>query len=411
MGSNGGGTNVIRLEVALKGSISKEEVLKYLKDNKTIKYLNVLRLGKLKWFSLPKWILTDKPTDINVKSAFIEGDIIPHEIMNEPIDIQKEAGFKVWLLHRSNDRFSLLFSFHHALFDNRSVCAFIKTLSSNVEAKSYFAKETNLPIATALKGLFKIARFSYTYATKEMGTFCTSSKNANRKTRVVRFNKLQTQTIKANFSQGGSIKYPGAYLVALTGLAIAPLLEKKDPDYKFMWVPIPVDLKPKGSEPYIFGNKISFIYFKMYRENLNSIKDTFDRNISQMKYQIKQRLPHDQHNFLSVYRRIPIPIYYWMFKGPSRGKLLTYTLSYLGQPFKDLKTLFGREVLDITNYATSPSPPGISFVFAENHDQLKLTINFDKQVLSEKEIDSLLEQIYLNLDVDNPISKNYMLHK
>lgn len=411
MSCNGGGTNVIRLEIALNKALTKEDVQDRLKNNKSLKYLSSIRLSPQKWFSLPKWITINNPEEISIKSAFIDGDSIPHEIMNEPIDILKEAGFKIWLLHKNNNRFSILFSFHHALFDNRSVCAIIKTLSKGDETSNYFAKEKKLSWRNKLKGLFKIAKFSYTYATKEMGTLCTSSKNANRKTRVHKFTETQSARIKTNFTKGSAIEFPGAYLSALTATAIAPLLEKSDPNYKFMWVPIPVDLKPKGSEEYIFGNKISFLYFKMYRENLHSIDATFERNISQMKYQIKQRLPHDQDTFLSVYRRIPMPIYYWMFKGPSRGKLLTFTLSYLGQPFKELKTLFGREVLDITNYATSPSPPGISFVFAENNGCLKLSINFDKQVVTDKEIDKLLETIIQLIEMENSLSKNYMLHK
>jgi len=411
MSCNGGGTNVIRLELQLKGTISKEAVLRHFKSNKTLLYLNAIRLAKIKWFSAPKWVLTNNPAEISIKSAFIAGDAIPHEIMNESIDIQKEAGFKVWLLYRTNNTCSILFSFHHGLFDNRSVCAFVKTLSTNIETDSYFAEEKRLPFTEAVRGLYRIAKFSYTHATKEMGSFCSSSKNANRKTRVVRFSKSQSETIRSNYSQGASIEFPVAYLSALTGVAINEILAQKDPNFEFLWVPIPVDLKPKGSEQFVFGNKISFIYFKMYRDKLDSIKDTFERNISQMKYQIKERLPRDQHTFLSVYRWIPMPLYYWMFKGPSKGKLLSYTLSYLGQPFKDLKTLFGKEVLDVTNYATSPSPPGISFVFAENHGQLKLTINFDKQVLSKKEIDTLIEKIEFSIAADMSTPKNYMLHK
>ena len=411
MTKNGGGTNVIRLEIELKEPISEEEVKSQLKHNESVRFLSRIRLGRLKWFRIPRWELTPEAESISVKTAYIDGNTIPHEIMNESIDIQKEAGFKIWLIHKNNNRFSILFSFHHALFDNRSVCALIKAITTNETSADFFAVEKGLQLKPAVKGLLKIAKFSYTYATKEMGTFCVSSKNANRKTRVINFSEAESSKIKANFHNGSSISFSAAYLAALTGNALAPILEQKDPDYKFMWVPTPVDLKPKGSEEYLFGNKISFLYFKMHKEDLHSVSKLFERNISQMKYQIKQRLPFDQNTFLSVYKRVPMPLYYWMFKGPSRGKLLSYTLSYLGEPFKDLKRIFGKEVLDTINYATSPSPPGISFVFAESKGRLKLSINFDKKVISENEIDEFLNTIYNSINPEKSTSKNYTLHK
>ncbi len=393
---HGGTGHEARLAIYFNGVVDLETVKSEISSNELCNRLAKIRLSKNGGLGFPFLYFIEKKNSIPISFHQVESDKIPDPVMNYTVDVFKEPPLHIALLHFGNGNSCVLFTFHHILFDFAGVQSFINSLTGMKDIPLFPPNEKPAKFSIRFRRFFREVFFTFKEANWKM-TVAERKLPQERPLKFVyrelSFTKEETARIFKNCEHRGLSLNRSSFLVGVVCKALHDEIFSKQRKHEFIWVPVPVNNRKKSNRDAILFNGLTFLYYKLNPEDLQSLEATLERIGNQLREQVRKELPQAFVDFCDGYWFMPMPFYYPMLNLPSWGKLSSLAFSSLGNTFSGLDKMFGLPVSEIKNYPANPVSPGFTFLFYEFRGTLRLMTSWVEGQYNSDEQKSVLSSV------------------
>lgn len=392
----GGLGHEARLAIYLDGKLDKQHFQQALDNNSHFRELQTIRVSKTFGLGYPSVTFTNKMGIIPVTYQELNGTEIPESALNIQVKVFENPPMHIQVLYLSDNTTCVLFTFHHILFDFAGVQSFISSLCGIKNIPLLPAESKQRPFNKRFKAFFDAVFFTFKEANAKMTVEekpLPRHKPLHVTYKEVIFTAHEKQCIYENASKYGLSLNLGMYLLAGVSKSVHDEIFSKQKHHKFIWAPVPVNVRKKGTADAILLNGLSFLFYKLRPEVLHDLESTSKEIKSQMIDQMRKDLPAAFIDFSDGYWYMPLPFYAPMLYLPSWGKLSSFSFSVLGNTFQDLSEFMGLKVTNITNYPSNSIAPGITFLFYEFRGELRMMTSWVKNQYTSEEQDQVLRKV------------------
>lgn len=395
-----GSTNVCHYVLELEGKIDARDFAEHVQAMDDLTWLSSLAPIKNNPVSIPAWKSSSKIGRIPV-SVVESNELIPHEILNQKVKhTEHQAHFTI--VNRSNGNSSVIFSWHHLIMDGYGVVLLLQQLShpQNKKLKSVVNPEPKSLLGVAQLMNAARAKFFIDKVSRQPLTSIAPKKklrDQNQKIRFVRFAEEETQSLdRLGQTTGARFGRSPLYLGA-AARSVYRVLKSRGLPVKNFWIPVPKDLRKKGSTGPLLGNHTSLMFYRLKGEVLNSFPETVKSINEQMVAQIKSGISNDYDMLIRLLRRTPTPLYYFWIKGLRGGSLASFLFTVAADHPDELMNFQGHPVAGAWSIPSGVYPPGLSFAFMRFKNTLQLMICYFEGVITETEADEMANSIRQDL--------------
>jgi hypothetical protein len=390
--NSGVSTNICHYLLELDGCFDADKFKRKINNNKEMLWLASLEPYKKFPFSLPKWISENKITDIPVLTHTTD-ELMPTIIINRGMRTD-ESNICVDILCRSSGNTALIFSWNHLIMDGYAVVLLLKQLANCAgESLSHVVDEDQKKklrfreLVNATRAKFFVDRISK----KPLSSIAPekSIRNRNQKIKIIRFSAEESAAVDKRGPQLGAQFGRSAFYLASAARGVKVLLQEKNIIQHDFWVPVPKDQRRKGSNGPLLGNHLSFLFYRLKADELNSLKETVKSVNAQMADQIKKGISKDYDMLMTYLRRTPTPLYYFWIKGPRGGSLASFLFTVAADHPDDFMKFDGHTIKEAWSFPPGIYPPGLNFAFMRFRDKLQIMIMYFEEVITEREIELL----------------------
>ncbi|MDH3212838.1 MAG: hypothetical protein OEM05_10170 [Myxococcales bacterium] len=195
----------------------------------------------------------------------------------------------------------------------------------------------------------------------------------------------RTERAVANAGRRSGFLTPMLFYLAVAIRAHHAVYRARGADPGSYLVPLPVNLRPRGTEGAIFRTHVSLIWFQVLPERA----DDFDALVADLKGQrlaaIKARHIENGVDAMHFSRLLPSRWYARMARRYQRGELCSFFFAYTGEFAPDLERFCGAEVRNAFHVAPVPPSPGSCLAFSQRGGRLNATHVHQAGVFSESE--------------------------
>jgi hypothetical protein len=154
---------------------------------------------------------------------------------------------------------------------------------------------------------------------------------------------------------------------------------------------VPYDGRLRGAPGPLISNCVSFLFYRIKKNELQTVKQTVQCLSDQMKLQIGNNIPQKYTLFLNMMRHIPLWLYYFLINHTGKGVFASFLYTSTGDNFNNLTSLFGETIRNINMIPALTFPPGLTFVFLKHDDELHINIAYSPDIINNNEL-YLIEQ-------------------
>ncbi len=162
-------------------------------------------------------------------------------------------------------------------------------------------------------------------------------------------------------------------------------------------VPLPVNLRPKGSEGAIFRTHVSLIWFHVPAREV----DDFEGLLALLKAQRRSAIAEGQiengAHAMDFARFAPKRLYAHLARRSFRGELCSFFFAYTGEFLPGLERFFGAEIESGFHVPAVPPSPGSCLALSFHGGRLQVTHVRQDGVFSARELAILREQLRADL--------------
>lgn len=405
---HGAGGNVMRKAFYFSNALSFEKTESILKSSPVIHWLCNIKLANGFLLKKPCWKYTDSGREIILRRHDTANENeIPEIILSRDITIESERFIEADIVYYPSGSCAFVLSWNHILLDAKGTTLLFEHLNHIAENKPYNfdiffpAKEKATGIVTYIRNMYKVKRFVQTssrppvYSIADAGVKHSDERTLNK---IISFTVDETEIISANAIKDGSRFGPTLYFIACCSHVIHSFNRQKNKPGD-LWLPVPYDGRLKGAAGPLISNCVSFLFYRLTKDDLNNVPQTVKCLSEQMKAQIKDRIPQKYTMFLNMMRHIPLWLYYFLISRTGKGVFASFLYTSTGDNFNDLKSLFGEPLSRLTMTPALTFPPGLTFVFLNHDKALDVNIAYSPEIINHNElllIEQKLKEILLN---------------
>lgn len=397
---HGAGGNVMRKVFYFNGNISFEKIESILKRSPIIYWLCNIKLVPGSLLTIPYWEYTDRGKEIILLEHHVtEENSIPDSILARDITIDAARFIEADLLHYPSGASAFILSWNHILLDAKGTTLLFNHLNhisenSRINYDLFFpAKEKKPNIITYIRNMYKVKHFIQHSSKKpvssigEKGIKCADGISSYR---TFGFDSTASKKIADNAFKSGSRFGPTLFFIACCAHVIHHLNLKRGKKGD-TWVPVPYDGRLKGAAGPLISNCVSFLFYRIRPDEMNSIPATVKSLSAQMTAQIKDQMPQKYNMFLNMMRHIPLWLYYFLVSRTGEGTFASFLYTSTGDNFNELKSLFGEPLKNLALIPALTYPPGFTFVFLKHDHELNVEMAYSPEVVSGEELSAIEE--------------------
>ncbi len=399
---HGAGGNVMRKIFYFSNALSKNKIHRILKSSPVIYWLCNIKLVQGSLFKIPYWKYTDNGNEIILfeHNVALENEV-PQAILERDINIGSKAFIEADLVHYPSGGCAFILSWNHILLDAKGTTLLFDHLNhiSNNDSRhidNFFpVKEKGPGIIEYIRNMYKVKKFVQTSSRPPVSSVATKElKNSSRSTgyKIVSFNSEETRKINDNAFKSGSRFGPTLYLIACCSHVVNTINKKRNNEGD-LWLPVPYDGRLRGAAGPLISNCVSFLFYRIPKNELNNISQTVKCLSTQMTAQIKDGIPQRYTMFLNMMRHVPLWLYYFLISRTGKGVFASFLYTSTGDNFNELKSLFGEPLRDLTMIPALTFPPGLTFVFLKHDDELSVNISYSSSVIGKDELATIEQNL------------------
>jgi hypothetical protein len=399
---HGSGGNVMRKVFYFNSALSFEKINTILKSSPFIYWLCNIKLVHGGLFKLPFWKYTDTGNEIILHEHHsVTEDEIPEIVLTRDITVESVRFIEADLVHYPSGGCAFILSWNHILLDAKGTTLLFEHLNLVSESKpqdfSIFfpGREKKINIINYIRNMYKVKKFVQKSAKSPVSSVADSKINVTdgrALTKVISFNPAETKKINENAFKTGSRFGPTLYLVACCSHVINFLNQQKNKAGD-IWLPVPYDGRLRGATGPLISNCVSFLFYRIPKNELETLSQTVTCLSTQMKAQIKNEIPQKYTMFLNMMRHIPLWLYYFLISRTGKGVFASFLYTSTGDNFNNLRSLFGEPIRNINMIPALTFPPGLTFVFLKHDDELNINIAYSPDIISNNELHLIEEKI------------------
>jgi len=394
------GRMLIELDQPLDAAFLKEKL------NQSPVYQWIISLNKrfTFLFQIPKWETRNIPENFAIQTWTEKTNLEEAKqiIFSRPIRLGKDPLFFIDLINRKNSS-QLIFSFHHALMDARGVEGLVRFLGENITQKQLHKvlpdSAEKLPFIQQANEAKKVKEMLlYENRTSPAILAAQKLKKGDKVTYFqLEFTETETTQIEAN-AKAKKVRFGKSPLyLAATARSFHQLLQRLGKNSEAFWIPVPQDQRKKGVFGPIIGNQVSYLFYKLFPDDLENIETTIGCLSKQMMEQIRNRIPMAYQTMMQLFRHLPFPLYYKFMKSPTKGALSSFFFSDTGASLEGFDTFLGEKINTIQHFPPAAAHPGLTVVFGQYRGKIRATIGYNSSVVSEKNFSIFIQDLKQDL--------------
>ena len=386
--------NICRYVIELEGRLDAEAFRKKINQDELIKQMAALSIAKTGLLSKPRW-QSNSVKEIEV--AVHESDaFIPAAVLQKIFIIEQSGLFSFDIVNRNNGNSCLILSWHHLLMDGYGAVLLLKQISNSNKEITLSAEEPKIKfnienIRHAAKAKFFIDKTSRKKLSSIGSTLEYTS--VSRKIKVIQFTQEETKKIESNATNLGAKFGLSPFYLACSARGVKQILQERKVPVTDFWVPVPQNTRKKGTLGPLLSNHISFLFYRIAKTEMSSLKECVCSLNNQMVNQIRNGLPKAYSTLQNFLKRVPSSLYYRLIKGPQGKSLASFLFTVAEEHPQELLEFEGLKVLNALSLPPNNFNPGLTFVFMRFNNRLQIMLLYFDEVISEKEITTLERQI------------------
>lgn len=381
--------NISRICLELEANADLYLIAQLLSENQTLAKVSRLKVVH-RWPFLPRWNEEkEKRKNVKVHSEIRDSEF-DSLILNRKVDNESGLVF-IDLCQRSDGSKHLVISMHHVLFDHQGMMNFLQSLAEPQtefplfpvkEPSSYWRKFNSACYMT----VYMLSRSS-----GQLGSLIGKrlKPKAAPRFKTISFSKEEATTIEANAWKAGSRIGQSAFYLSATAKVMHETLLTRGDKPPYLWFSVPHDNRRKGTQGHLVSNQLSFLFFRLKKEELTEIDNSVSAINFQLKLQLKARIIERYSDLQDALRLMPLFIYEGMVDLTSKGKMSSFGYSDLGDQKTRMKEFLGVKVLWIHLYPPVPSPPGFNVIATKVEGELQFVWAYFDEALNQGEIEQM----------------------
>ena len=384
--------NVVRLSLELDPLTDLEALAAGISDNPDFQLAISLRM-KRATLVMPHWVRKEN-VDVNACITLHERCTNEHfvaAVLGRDLGLG-ESPVHVDLLHFANGSKRLVISAHHALVDQRGMVNLAKAIQPGTEqwpADRLFAERSEQhwwpEFCNTVYIMFYMLGSPFWFMARLLrGRRGTVSDPVFR---VVQLSAEETGIADKKAWDHGARFGNSNYYLAATLKALKQVFDQRSEQPPYYWLSMPVSKRRKGGAGHLFSNNLSFAFARLKSDEVRDLRIAMASIQTQVKKQVGDGIPDRYTSLLNFFRRVPLWLYSTLVNLPMRGDYASLSFSDLGSEGDGISAFGGVPVLGSVDYASVPSPPGLTVTFKRNAGGLQVVIGAVPEALSPSELD------------------------
>lgn len=384
--------NIGRFAVEVKGRLDASQLKYAINNDSVFCWLHSLRLKKQWPFQLPQWARKQSapPIQINIFEASQEDNFILNELFKKDIRPHFDPPFQLDLIYFEYDHTILLFTWSHILLDAQGAEILVRYMGNALGDKPMqilASQDPQRPIIEQLKQTQKARDFIFYEKKPFLISFLGKpGRGQINRYHFLRFSETETEQIVVNCNRAGARFGRGPFLLAACVHSFNDLLKRKGRTNPTIWVPTPQNNRKKGGFGPIVGNQLSYLFYRLIPQHLETLQETVDVIQQQMIDQMRKGIPASFSIMMDLLLRLPLWIYGKIVKSPTKGALASFFFSDTGKTLEDFTVFCGLPVSDAIHYPPNSSHPGFTIIFMDFQQKLQGIIAYTESTVNKEDI-------------------------
>jgi hypothetical protein len=411
--SSGLAGSICRLTLHLEGKLERERLEAAVKRSVLIEWLGHLHYAQRRPAGIFKRFSYDSEAAVTIalhrnESASRDS----HEIVTTPgLEVGRAPGLTFDLLDNHDGSTSVVLTWHHILMDALGaelLFQHLNRLSSpgggDADTLQSLARPSRpVPFHRFLLRLPRKAllarraiRFVATQCRPPIVSFTRSSTHpASPRNGTPHFcyDNATTARINAHAERIGAALHRGLFFLAATIRAFEAITRNRSQADGAYVVPIPQDLRRRGAWGPILGNRHTFHFYRIEREQAGSLKEIFRLLKQQMVMQLRDGTPLHYEEMMGLLRYLPVSLYARVLQGPTKGQVSSFFYTYTGDSGPTMESFLGVPVQGIRHLPPVADPPGAAVVFSRHRNRVCVSLSLLEGCLTDVELASFRENL------------------
>ncbi len=384
--------NVSRVIIELDGKLNLQHLQNRLNSLVIFNWMKELKMKRSQVFGIPYWKRFPTQKDFPI-TEHLNATEVPIEVLNRDICAQSGTLFHIDLIQKTNNKSTFVYSVHHSLMDSKGVQLLMKILGEEdlpESLENYFPVEipSTKSLFYKLQKSFEAKHFIERFDFKNMATLLEKTPKSVPRSRfdTIQFTKEESELISKNAKRNGARFGNSSFYLACIARGLNHLLERRGKGSGDFWAPLPQNQRLRGSKGPVFSNQLSFMFFRIPKNNLHSLPQTIDGISKQMIHQVRIGFPLAYSTMMELFRRAPLFFYSFLIKNSSKGATASFSFSDVGEAWGDSRTFLKIPILDVSHIPANPYIPGFTVVFSQFNGAIKLVVAHIEETIAENEM-------------------------
>ncbi len=162
-------------------------------------------------------------------------------------------------------------------------------------------------------------------------------------------------------------------------------------------IPLPVNLRARGSEDAVFRTRVSMLWFQVFPEQVGDLDGLVEELKRQRRAMMKERMVENGVAAMDFARFAPSRLYAAMARRTFSGELCSFFFAYTGEFLPELDHFLDAPILNGFHVAPVPASPGSAAILSVRRGRLNATHVHQEGLFSDAELARFREQLFADL--------------
>lgn len=378
-----GRRNICVITLDLDTFIAKHALLSILQKSNVFNAITKLRLRRFRLALSLRWEIDPNSDQVTVDEVFADqvGSIESY-VSNLDIDPYNSPPVQCHLFH-SPDQFSstIIFIWHHSFLDAHGAEDLILDIARNSGTSPQLGQGRELPskLTDSFISAMKAKKFIFEKAKgvcnlknnfKSEGLISKSKPSYHQ----IIFDEYETAKIKLQYERFNAELFKSSFHLAAVACTINDLFPDALGSDQAFHIPVPHDLRRSRKNRLLLSNQLSFLFFRLTKENFGSLELAYSAIINQAVRQIELEVPKKFLDFFQLASYLPPSYLCQLVMKPTSGKFATFFFSDIGDSTSRFRNFGPYSISNVRHYPPHFIPPGLSIVFCKHARVLKVIL-------------------------------------
>lgn len=215
--------------------------------------------------------------------------------------------------------------------------------------------------------------------------------------RIYTLDAERTARVEARAAERAGFVTPALFYLAASIRAHDAVFRGRGLDPGSYVLPLPVNLRGRGTEGVIFRTRVSMMWFQVLPEQVGDLDGLVDELKRQRREMIRSGMIENGVAAMDFARYAPSRIYSAMARRTFGGELCSFFFAFTGPFLAELDRFFGAPILNGFHAAPVPASPGSAAIMSVRHGRLNTTHVHQQGLFRGDELSLFRERLFADL--------------